>query len=289
MDLPVADVLRPRSMDDALKALSDFPDARPLAGGTDLVVQLRDGRKRANVLVDLSNLGLGAIRERDGGIEIGALAPMDEITRHPAVHRISPALAQAAGFVGAWPIQCRATLGGNLANASPAADTAPPLLTAGAIVTAVSPEGRREISIEDFFTGPGTNALKRNELIVSVFVPAPDVPQGHRWLDRFFKVGPRKEQIISVLSLSGRIVLGPDGSIHTIRLALGSIAPTPVRALRAEKALIEKIPANAVRREACEALQKDISPIDDVRAPARYRRIAAAVLLDRFLKEASGD
>jgi CO/xanthine dehydrogenase FAD-binding subunit len=281
VDLPVTRWLHPASLDEAVALLAANPRARPVAGGTDLVVQLRDGRRDAAELVDISHLGLSGIRERDGGIEIGAGTPMSEIACHPAVRRRLPALAEAAGLVGAWPIQNRATLGGNLANASPAADTVPPLMVEEALVSVVGPGGRRALAVDDLFRGPGRTALASDELIVSVFLPP---PEAGRVVERFVKVGPRREQIIAMVSLAGRAVVGANGTLEAVRLALGAVAPTPVRARRTEAYLIGRRPDPAAVREAARLLQLDIAPIDDVRAPAGYRRIAAAVLLDRFLE-----
>jgi CO/xanthine dehydrogenase FAD-binding subunit len=287
MDLAVGVMLRPASLQEALRWLLDHPSARPLAGGTDLIVQLRDGRRRADALLDLSRLGLDGIREHRGELEIGACTPMDTIAGHPAVRSHCPALAQAAGQIGAWPIQCRATLGGNLANASPAADTAPPLLVAGAAVRIAATTGERELALDEFFQGPGKAALAPGELIVAVHIPACSLAPGERVVERFFKVGARREQVISIASLAGRAVLTSTGMILSARLALGSVGPTPLRARRAEAALAGGPVTSSRRRHACEQLQADLAPIDDVRAPASYRRIAAAVLLDRFLAEAA--
>lgn len=287
MDLAVREVFRPASVHEALALLAARPDAAPLAGGTDLLVQLRDGRRPPSVLVDLGELGLGGIRVSDAGTEIGAATRMDVIAADAHIRRFYPALAAGAAVVGAWPIQCRATLGGNLANASPAADTAPPLLVEGATVLLVSTTGERRVAVEDFFLAPGRTALARGELILSVVLPRPPMVSGARLFERFVKVGPRREQIISVVSLAGRALVLPDGTLAEVRLALGSVAPTPLRARRTESVLNGKRPAGATRREALLTLEEEIAPIDDVRAPARYRRIAAAVVLDRFLTEAS--
>lgn len=284
MDLPVRRFLRPASLDEALQLLAASPDARPLAGGTDLAVQLRDGRLPLSTLIDLGACKLDAIRERDEGVEIGACTSMDRIGSEPSVRETCPALAEAARQIGAWPIQCRATLGGNLGNASPAADMVPPLLIADAVAAVASVSGTREIPIDRFFTGPGTHALQPGELITSVYVPGVAKSAGDQLDERFLKVGPRREQIISVVSLAARIRRTPDGSIASARLAFGSAAPTPVRALHAERLLEGESPDQEIIAAACTALQQDIAPVDDVRAPARYRRIAAAVLLDRFLR-----
>jgi len=289
VDVPVQEVLRPATVSEAVAVLAARPDARPVAGGTDLLVQLRDGRRSVGCLVDLDGLGLAGIRRTSDGIEIGAATPMDRIAADAGIRALFPALAAAAGTVGAWPIQCRATLGGNLANASPAADTAPALLVAGAVLAIAGPGGTRHLPVGEFFLGPGRCALASGELLVSVALPLATVAPARRVMERFVKVGPRREQVISVVSFAGRAVVRPDGTVEAVRLALGSVAPTPVRARRAEAAVSGRRPEEAVRREAAVALQRDIAPIDDVRAPAAYRRVAAAVLLDRFLREAGGD
>lgn len=267
--------------------LAERLDARPIAGGTDLMVQLHDGRAHAAALVDLGRIGLDLVRESDAELEIGAATRMDRIAAEPRIRSLFPALAAAAAQLGAWPIQCRATLGGNLANASPAADTAPALLVEGAILKVASSAGPRQVAIGEFFRAPGRSALAPGELILSVLLPFPQTDAGARVVERFAKVGPRREQIISVVSLAGRAVVRADGTLSEVRLALGSVAPTPVRARHAERVLAGRAPDPEVRREAASALQEDIAPIDDVRAPARYRRLAAAVLLDRFLEEAA--
>jgi len=281
VDLPVGRVLRPSDLGEALAALATEPGARAIAGGTDLMVQLRDGRRAATVLVDLGRVGLTWIVEREEAVEIGAGTPMDAIADSPAVRRRAPALAAAAAQVGAWPIQCRATLGGNLANASPAADTVPPLLAADARVELVSSTGRRDLPLHGFFHGPGRTALRPGELIRAVVVPA--LPTAG--FERFVKVGPRREQIISAVSVALRLRQRRDGTLERVRIAVGAAGPVPLRAHSAEAALEGRRPEPAIRRDALLALQEDLAPIDDVRAPAEYRRLAAAALLDRFLRE----
>jgi CO/xanthine dehydrogenase FAD-binding subunit len=287
VDVPVREVMRPGSVAEALAMLGQRPDALPIAGGTDLMVQLPDGRKRSTVLVDLDRLGLAGVRETDEGIEIGAATRMDVITADPRIRRLHPALAEAAAQVGAWPIQCRATLGGNLANASPAADTAPPLLVAGAHLVLAASARSRQVPIEEFFVAPGRSALTPGELILSVVLPRLQHRPGVRAVERFVIVGPRREQIISVASLAGRALVADSGVLAEIRLALGSVAPTPVRARRTERLLTGHRPDANLRREAARVLQEEIAPIADVRAPAEYRRVVCAVLLDRFLGEAA--
>jgi CO/xanthine dehydrogenase FAD-binding subunit len=287
VDVPVREVLCPGSVAEALAVLAQRPEAVPIAGGTDLMVQLRDGRKRAAVLLDLSRLELSGVREFEDGIEIGATTPMATIAADAHIRDSYPALALSAAQVGAWPIQCRATLGGNLANASPAADTAPALLVEDARLVLASSAGERRVSVDGFFHAPGRSALASGELILSVILPPPTIVPGLRVLESFVKVGPRQEQIISVVSLAGHALIAGDGTISDVRLAFGAVAATPVRARHTEQALAGRRPDAAVRREAVRALQRDIAPIDDVRAPAGYRRVAAAVLLNRFLEESA--
>ncbi len=287
MDVPIRGVIRPLTVAEAVSLLATRPDARPIAGGTDLMVQLRDGRRSAAYLVDIGGLGLAELHRTDEGFEVGAATPMDLLAADPGIRIHFPALAEAAGTVGAWPIQCRATIGGNLANASPAADTAPALLVAEASLTLASTSGTRRIPAAEFFLGPGCSALTPGELLVSVGLPVDRIPRGCRTVERFVKVGPRREQVISVVSLAARATVRADGTLDSVRIALGSVAPTPVRARHAEAAAAGRQPDEAMRREAVRALQRDIAPIDDVRATAAYRRIVAAVLLDRFLREVS--
>lgn len=281
MDLPIERVERPADLEEALVLLGRDPAALAVAGGTDVVVQLRDGRRRARTLVDLNRLELSWIADHDGHLEIGAGTPMDVIADSPAVRAAAPALAAAAGLVGAWPIQCRATLGGNLANASPAADTVPPLLVAEAELELVSLGGSRTVLLDELLLGPGRTALAPGELIRAVRVPR--LPAGGG--ERFAKLGPRREQIISMVGVALRAVRGDGGALHQVRIAVGSAAPRVVRARRAEEALEGRRPDDDVRRAALVALQQDIAPIDDVRAPAVYRRLAAATLVDRFARE----
>jgi CO/xanthine dehydrogenase FAD-binding subunit len=285
MNLPIRKIIKPRSLNEALLALAQNSNAKPLAGGTDVIVQLRDGRRQADVLIDLSQLGLTVITERDGMIGIGAGMTMDALARNAFIRRALPALATAAGQVGAWTIQCRATLGGNLGNASPAADTAPALLVADATVWTVAPEAARRIPIDGFFTGPGKTMLRPDELIVSVHVPSVNLPDGARIVERFVKVGARREQAISMVSGAFRVIVAKDGTLTSVRIAFGAVAPTPVRAKDTEHFLTGKMIDRDLQRKALIMMQKEIAPIDDIRATARYRRLAAAVIFDRFLSE----
>ncbi len=284
MDLPVKSIYRPLTFDEAVMALSEDPAMLPIAGGTDLAVQLRAGKYAGRRLLDLSGVLSRSISVSGEFLDIGAGATMDDIADSDAVLSVCPALCEAARKVGAWPIQCRATLGGNLANASPAADTAPPLLVAHAVIVAASVTGQRHIEAGEFFAGPGETTLKPGELIRSIRLPVTDPPS----FSRFTKLGWQREQIISVVSLSTSLHLNDQGVVTRAAVALGAVAATPKRAPTVEAALVgHALDSSAIAR-AVEAVQDDMTPIDDVRAPAWYRRVAAATLLERILQEAAG-
>jgi carbon-monoxide dehydrogenase medium subunit len=284
MDLPVESIYRPLTFDEAVTAFGENPAMLPIAGGTDLAVQLRAGKFNGRRLLDLSGVLSTSITTDGDFIDIGAGATMDTIADSAPIRAVCPALCEAARKVGAWPIQCRATLGGNLANASPAADTAPPLLVAEAIIVAAGPTGLREIQAADFFAGPGETTLKPGELIRSIRLPNTDPPS----FSRFEKLGWQREQIISVVSLSVSLHLNDQGVVTRAAIALGAVAATPKRAPSVEAILMGQALGSSAIDRAVEALQDDITPIDDVRAPAWYRRMAAATLLQRMLQEAAG-
>ncbi|MEN8164200.1 MAG: xanthine dehydrogenase family protein subunit M [Acidobacteriota bacterium] len=284
MDLPVEGIYRPSTFDEAVAALSEEPTMLPIAGGTDVSVQLRAGSHSGRRLLDISGVLPTSISGDGDFLEIGAGATMDQIADSDAVQAICPALCEAARKVGAWPIQCRATLGGNLANASPAADTAPPLLVTHAVFVAASINGLRHIKSEEFFAGPGETTLRPGELIRSIRLPITDSPS----FSRFTKLGWQREQIISVVSLSVGLHLNDQGVVTQAAVALGAVAATPRRAPTVEAVLVGRpLDPEAIGR-AVEAVQDDIAPIDDVRAPAWYRRVAVATLLERLLEEAAG-
>ncbi len=284
MDLPVESIYRPLTFDEAVMAFGKDPAMLPIAGGTDVTVQMRAGRFTGRRLLDLSGV-LPTMISADGNfLDIGAGATMDDIADSDAVRSVCPALCEAARKVGAWPIQCRATLGGNLANASPAADTAPPLLVTHAVVVAASATGLRHIEAEEFFAGPGESTLRPGELIQSIRLPITDPPS----FSRFTKLGWQSEQIISVVSLSVSLHLNDQGLITKAAVALGAVAATPKRAPSVEAILVGQSLAPSTIGHAVQAVQDDIAPIDDVRAPAWYRKVAAATLLQRLLEEAAG-
>lgn len=256
-------LLDPRSLADALKMLRDEGPLTPMAGCTDLYVSLNFGTLRDARFLNLWRLaGLRTIAARGDVLSIGALATHSDLIRSPLVRKRLPMLAAAAQEVGGVQIQNRGTIGGNVANASPAGDTLPVLAVADAIVVLESAAGTRRVPFNAFYTGYRQTVRRPDELITSFELPRVPGPQYFR------KVGTRAAQAIS------KVVIAASGRDH-LRIALGSVAPTVVRALRTEAA----VAAGASLEEAQRTLAAEIAPIDDIRSTAEYRRRVAANLL----------
>jgi CO/xanthine dehydrogenase FAD-binding subunit len=273
------DFFRPTRWADALSAKAEHPDAVPIAGGTDLMVGLNFGRTPPPAMLDLTAVPELAGWERDNGhVVLGAgLTYARVVAELPA---LCPGLALASRTVGSPQIRNRATVAGNLGTASPAGDAHPPLLAGGAVVDAESVRGRREIPIDDFFTGPKRNALAPDELIRSVRVPVAPGPQ------QFAKVGTRNAMVIAVCSFA--VALDPVGG--TVGTGIGSAGPTPLRS-RAAEALAASLPWSVggaldddLVRSFGSLVAEAAVPIDDVRSSAAYRRHALGVLAGRSLR-----
>lgn len=262
------DVRRARSLDDALRVMREDPRT-PLAGATDLFVTLNFGTLTARRFLDLWEVReLRRIAERDGTLVIGALATFSSLIASPIVARRLPMLVEAAHLVGGVQIQNRATLGGNIANASPAGDSLPVLAAVEAQLVLRSVDTERRVPFTGFYTGYRTSVMRPDELIVAIEVPQ---VEGQQW---FRKVGTRAALAISKVVVAG---VRPGGG-GAPRLAFGSVAPTVVRARRTEAALAR----GAGMDEAARVLEEEIAPIDDIRSTATYRRRVATNLLRRF-------
>ena len=263
-------LLQPRSLTDALKMLRDEGPLVPMAGCTDLYVSLNFGTLKETRFINLWRLaGLRTIEARGELLSIGALATHSDLIRSPLVRARLPMLAAAAREVGGVQIQNRGTLGGNVANASPAGDTLPVLAAADAVVVLRSAGETRRVPFTVFYTGYRQSVRQPGELIVGFEIPR---IRGTQW---FRKVGTRAAQAISKIVIAG--IAGPFP-----RLALGSVAPTVVRATRTEAALGD----GATLADAQRILGQEIAPIDDIRSTAEYRRRVAANLLARFWADA---
>jgi xanthine dehydrogenase small subunit len=278
-------VMRPASLADAYAAMAEGP-ARPIAGGTDLMValtgELGDPPDR---IVDLWRLDeLRGIALEGDSVTIGALTTYTEIRRSALCREHLPALVEAAATIGAAQIQNRGTLGGNIANASPAGDTLPVLLVLDAVLVCGSSRGERSVPAEAFWTGYRTTALASDELLLRIRIPI----VADR-ATRFRKVGTRRAQAISkvAVALSFRDA-GPGAPWTDVRLALGSVAATPIRARATEAVLEGRPPTRETADLAAETLAGELDPIDDVRSTAEYRRLVAARVVHRLVREAGG-
>ncbi|WP_181775369.1 FAD binding domain-containing protein [Amycolatopsis pittospori] len=279
------DFLRPSSLTEALAVKAERPDAVPIAGGTDVMVELNFDHRRPGALLDLNRVTeLAEWTETDGRIRLGASVPYVRVIAE--LGEVLPALAMASRTVGSPQIRNRGTVGGNLGAASPAGDTHPVLLVLGAEVEVASVRGTRLIPAEEFYLGVKRNALEQDELITAVHLPAAAGPQ------QFAKVGTRNAMVIAVCSFAVALHL----DTREIRAAVGSAAPTPRRATAAEEFLTTELPwstkasiADSVKRRFGELVSRAASPIDDVRGSADYRKHALSVLARRTLTWAWND
>ncbi len=274
--------IRPRSAREALERLAERPEALPLAGGTDFMVAWNAGLQNHRTILDLSRVAeWGSIHATKAGVIVGALATHSTLQRHPAIRRDFPLLPKACALIGALAIQNRGTLGGNIANASPAGDTFPPLAVYEAIVHVASREGRRAVPFTDIFAGVKKTTLRPGELITAVELPFPRTRPKRSY---FRKVGTRAAQALSKTVAAGLLWLSSGGAVEELRFALGSMAPTVRRLKSAESFLRGKRLDGPAIDHACTLLERDVSPIDDVRSTAEYRLAVSRNLLREFLE-----
>jgi carbon-monoxide dehydrogenase medium subunit len=270
----------PSTIELACRALTEG-GGRVVAGGTDLIPQLRAGRLAVKQLVDLSRLDNLRYIVRDAGtVHIGALTTFDTLLRSPLLNQCAPALAQAAGLVGAVQTRNRGTIGGNVANASPAGDTLPPLLAMNALVTLFSVRGKRTLPLASLLLGPRETAIAADEILHHVSLPS--LPSAARSV--YLRHGRRKGQAISIASAAVVLQLDDQGRIRDARVALGAVAPTAIRCPGCEAALRGMWPSEDLATEAGRIAAQECEPIDDVRATARYRRHVVAQLVRRGLR-----
>jgi len=280
----------PTSLDAALALLAReagaAPERRPalLAGGTDLIVQMRGGVRRPATVIDVKRVPeLGRIELGADGLSLGAAVPCAALHGRDDLRALWPGLVEAAELIGSMQIQGRATLVGNLCNASPAADTVPSLLALGARVRAAGVRGVREIPVSEFCVGPGSTALAPDELATAVFVPRPAA----RSSDAYLRFTPRAEMDIAVVGAAVSLTLDEGGRCSAARVALGAVAERAFLALAAAEALVgTRLDPDALAR-AAEAARAAARPIDDKRGTAFFRRHVAGVLVGRALERAA--
>lgn len=260
-------------------------NASILAGGTDIIVQAREGRRRPALLLDVKKIPeLNAIRAAaDSGLILGAAVPCARLCANEDVARLYPVLIEAAGLIGGTAIQSRASLGGNLCNASPAADSIPALIALGAVCEIVGPMGRRELPVDEMCTEPGANALGDDELLVALRLPTP-APKSGAAFERFT---PRNEMDIAVCNCAASVTLSADGSTFVSgRIALGAVGPTPLLTEEASGALEGKPATSSTIEQIAAVAAAAVRPITDMRGSAAQRRHLAKVLTRRVMERA---
>ncbi|MDE2843552.1 MAG: xanthine dehydrogenase family protein subunit M [Chloroflexota bacterium] len=276
----------PKTIDEAVQAMASKGDrARALAGGTDLLVQLRGGRRSADLVVDLKEVPeLNEISYSPGsGLTIGAATPCYRLYANADVAANYPGLVDSASLIGSIQIQGRASFGGNLCNSAPSADAIPPMIALGAVANIIGPSGSRQVPVEDFCTGPGRNVLEPGELLVSINIPAPAANSGANYL-RFI---PRNEMDIAVAGVGSAVVLDASGqNFVSARIALASVAPTPVFCKAAGDSLAGKAVSDEAIEEAARLAMEDAKPITDMRGTIRQRIHLVGVLTRRTLNNA---
>ena len=264
---------------------SDGDGVRVLSGGTDLIVQLREGRRRASLIVDVKGIpeANALVYDPAEGLRLGAAVACHRICGDATVNQVYPGLIDAISLIGGTAIQGRASVGGNLCNASPAADSIPALIVHRAVCIIAGPGGRRETPVEAFCTAPGQNVLQRGEFLVALRVPPPPPRFGAGYL-RFI---PRNEMDIAVVGAGASVVLDQDrATFVSARIALGAVAPTPLLAPEAGEYLAGKPVSAEAIAQAARIAQAASRPISDMRGTAAQRKHLSAVLVRRALEKA---
>lgn len=276
---------RPKTLDEAIKLVQEFgSDCKIVAGGTDVVIRLKAHMLRVKAIVDIS--AIPELKNVEIGTDkavIGATHDLMSLSRDPSLCKSQwEIIAECAGHVSSTQIRNRATLGGNNCNASPSADTTPGLLISDAVVNVIGPNGKRDIPIEDFFIGPGKTVLEQGEIVVSFTLPA----QGDRCAAAYYKHAIRGDTDISIVCVGVRIGLDADGTVNKARIALGAVAPKPIRAHAVEDLLVGKKLTDDVIEQAARLAEQSVTPISDQRASAEYRKEMVYVNVKHMIREA---
>ncbi|HEX9264435.1 MAG TPA: xanthine dehydrogenase family protein subunit M [Candidatus Binatia bacterium] len=278
---------QPMTLQEASRLLKDNgPGGRLLAGGTDLVIAMKEKALLPKYVVDLKRIpGLAGIRENsNGGITLGALTTMREIEISPLITKKYPFLAQSAAEVGSIQIRNRATIGGNMANATPSADTAPALIALNATAKIAGATGERSINLEEFFKGPGQTVMSAEEILTEITIPK----TGPRLVGEYIKFSPREMMDLAYVGVAVAYNLGEkDKKCDGVRILLGAVAPTPIRAKRAEAALEAQVLTEELAEKIGAIAAEEAKPISDVRSSAEYRRAMVGAMTKRALLNAA--
>jgi len=275
--------IRPQNLKEALRVMKKRGGRTILiAGGTNVIPDMRGKTIKPQVLLDISHLkNLSYVKEEKKRIRIGSLTTISELVSSKVIQNFASILSEAANQLGNPLVRSRATIGGNLADASPAADTAVPLLVLDAsIVTERDGEKRREIPIDQFFVGPNQTVLKPDEIIKEIFFPKPDPKSKIAYI----KLGLRNAMAISVVSVALLMEMERE-ECKEVRIGLGAVAPKPMRAYGVEEVLTGKKINGKLIQSCCEEVEKEVQPITDIRASAEYRRSMTSVLLRRLIQQ----
>jgi carbon-monoxide dehydrogenase medium subunit len=254
--------------------------AKILAGGTDLMVAVNRKLMSPEVLVFIGNVGLDYIKSKGDSLILGAAVTNAEVAKATVVRQKAPLLAQACGSIGSSAIRNMGTIGGNLCNASPAADAAAALMALGADLKLVSSRGERNVDVADFFTGPGETVLQPDEMVKEIIVPIQKADCGWRW----YKLGQRKADVCGAVSVAVTVQM-ENGTCSRARIVLGAVAPKPLLARKAAAVLEGKRPDGGLIEQAANVAAEETSPIDDGRSTAWYRKKVSGVLVKRLLSE----
>jgi CO/xanthine dehydrogenase FAD-binding subunit len=275
---------RPKTLQEAVRLLKEGgPTARVLAGGTDIIVMARERRRDTSVFVDIKGIPemVGIRYDATSGLTLGAATPLYQIYRDATVNQHYPAIVDSASLIGGTAIQGRASLGGNLCNAGPAADSIPTMIVLEGTANILGPNGERSVAIETFCTAPGRSILEVGEVVVSLHFPTPKPGSGARFI-RFI---PRNEMDIAVVNCATSLVL--DGNnVTAARLSLGAVAPIPLFVPEAGAALVGKPLSDATIAAAANAARDAAKPIDDMRGSIRQRKQLSYVLAERTIRDA---
>ncbi|MEC7565325.1 MAG: xanthine dehydrogenase family protein subunit M [Planctomycetota bacterium] len=275
----------PNTVENATRLLSEHGSrAKILAGGTDIIVQLREGMCEADVVVDIKKIPelVQYQYASDSGLTLGAAVSCCNLYEDSQLADLYGALADSSRIIGGWQIQSRASVGGNLCNASPAADCIPALIALNATAHITGPDGERQVAVEDFCISPGTNILDDGEFLISLHIPAQSANMASAY-ERFI---PRNEMDIAVVGVGSWVSLDDAGRITAARISLGAVAATPLFAAAASDHLIGKEPTEENFAQAGELAQQIATPITDMRGTAAYRTHLVAVLVKRTLTTA---
>ena len=268
----------PDSVEELLELLKSKPNAKLIAGGTDLLLQMKEGTAQPETVVSLKNVEeLGGFSVSKNGYRLGTGMTLRRITRSNELTQNFPGLIYAAGVVASEQIRSLATLGGNICNASPSADMVPPLIALDAVVQLVSSQSQRELPLSEFFKGPGESVLKSGEILHSIFLPQPSGSM------IYSKHAPRKYMDLAVVGVAVRLAK-KNGKINEARVALGAVGPVPFRAKKTEALLAGQTLTTELMREAGEMAAGECVPIDDIRGSAWYRKRMVKVHVRRNLE-----